>query len=88
MFVESDLQRRHSIMTRKMPEKLALSSNMSSPLLQSLRDAFTRVTSPTPEQAKVGSPWITLEGLHCENAPVNLKPYVHLWHMKFFHVLI
>jgi hypothetical protein len=70
MFVESDLQRRHSIMTRKMPEKLVLSSNMSSPLLQSLRDAFTRVTSPTPEQTKVNSPWITLAGLHCENDPL------------------
>ena len=59
VFVESDLHRRHSIMTRKMPEKLVLSNNMPSPILQSLRDAFTRVTSPTPEQAKVNSPWIT-----------------------------
>ncbi|CAG2218549.1 SZT2 [Mytilus edulis] len=49
---ESDLQRRHSIMTRKMPDKIVLSSAVSSPLLQSLKDAFTRVTSPSPDQAK------------------------------------
>ncbi|XP_052100492.1 KICSTOR complex protein SZT2-like isoform X3 [Mytilus californianus] len=49
---ESDLQRRHSIMTRKMPDKIVLSSAVSSPLLQSLKDVFQRVTSPTPDQAK------------------------------------
>ena len=60
ILIESDLQRRHSVMPRKMPERITfvnthekMSSHTSSPLLQSLKDAFTRVTSPTPEQAKV-----------------------------------
>ena len=42
-------------MMKKMPEKLALSGTVSSPLLQSLRDAFMKVSSPTPDQAKVST---------------------------------